>query len=305
MQTQFSPYSNGVDLTLNELLYFRNQSVKWLPPAKGLWSQLLGVHQSRQLGRGMDFSEVRRYQAGDDIRAIDWRVTARSGKPHTKLFSEEREKPLILYLDLGPSMLFGSQLMLKSVLMAHMASLIAWLTIKQQDRIGAIIDTGFELIEIKPTGRNKGPLAILQRLVEMHAALIDAPRRPNPHGFAPALQSIQQLAPKGSEIVFISDFIRFQDKEELALTRLRQHNSVRFVQICDPLESGNTAYRGNEKVSDGFRTQWFDFSSKQSRQKLKLAFDDKQQGLKTLAQKTGISFCALSSDQLLLNQISG
>ncbi|GAB2652241.1 DUF58 domain-containing protein [Vibrio panuliri] len=305
MSNLFSPHSNGVDLNLDELLYYRNQSVQWLPPAKSLWSQMLGHHQSRQLGRGMDFSESRQYQAGDDIRAIDWRVTARTGKAHTKLFSEEREKPLVLFLDLSPSMVFGSNLMLKSVLMAHMASLIAWLTVAQQDRVGAVIDTGTELIELKPMGRNKGPLVILQRLVEVHARILNRPRETETHSFQPALSALRRLTPKGGEIVFISDFIRLTDHEQHALSQLKQHNSVRFVHVSDPLEFGATAYRGYEKISDGSRTQWLDFSSKKTRQQIEVAFNNKLQGLKTLAQKTGISFCALSSDRLLLNQISG
>ncbi|WP_194436546.1 DUF58 domain-containing protein [Vibrio fluminensis] len=305
MDNLFSPYSDGVNLNLDELLYYRSQSIKWLPPARGIWSQLLGHHQSRQLGRGMDFSESRQYQAGDDIRAIDWRVTARTGKPHTKLFSEEREKPVVLYLDLSPSMVFGSKLMLKSVLMAHMASIVAWLTVSQQDRVGALIDTGFELFEIKPISRTRGPLAILQKLVELHGNAMNLPRTKPTHSFKPALQVLHRLAPKGGEIVFISDFVRLQDDEQDSLSQLRQHNSVRFVHISDPLEYGSTSYRGSEKVSDGYRTQWLDFSSKQSRQQLASAYNNKQQGLKALAHKTGISFCTLSSDQLLLNQISG
>ncbi|MGF1908774.1 DUF58 domain-containing protein [Vibrio kasasachensis] len=305
MKSDFVPCSNGVDLSLDELLYFQKQSVKWLPPAKSLWSQMLGQHHSRQLGRGMDFSEVRQYQVGDDIRAIDWRVTARTGKTHTKLFSEEREKPLVLYLDLSPSMMFGSKLMLKSVMMAHMASLIAWLTVAQQDRVGAIIDTGSQLVELKPTSRNRGPLAILHKLITLHQTQLTTPRTAHSHDLKPALQALRRLTPKGGEIIFLSDFVRLSSNDQYALSQLRQHNSVRFVHISDPLESGSTNFRGSEKVSDGSRSQWLDFSSKKSRQQIELAFNNKQQGLKTLAQKTGISFCALSSGQPLLNQISG
>ena len=164
MDKQLSPYSDGVNLCLDELLYFKQHAIHWLPPAKSLWSQVLGQHQSKQLGRGMDFAEVRQYQAGDDVRSIDWRVTARTGKPHTKLFTEEREKPIILYIDLSASMRFGSKLMFKSVLAAHMASLIAWLFVAQKDRVGAIIDTGNQLTELKPSSRNQGPLAMIQNL---------------------------------------------------------------------------------------------------------------------------------------------
>lgn len=80
MQNALPPYSDGVNLTLDELLYYKQQCVKWLPPAKSLWSQMLGQHQSRQLGRGMDFSEVRQYQAGDDIRATYSQTTQMQNK---------------------------------------------------------------------------------------------------------------------------------------------------------------------------------------------------------------------------------
>lgn len=90
MNNQLPNHSDGVTLNLDELLQYKAQSVRWLPPAKSLWSQLNGQHESNRKGRGMNFSEVRQYQAGDDIRSIDWRVTARTGKAHTKLFSEER-----------------------------------------------------------------------------------------------------------------------------------------------------------------------------------------------------------------------
>ncbi|MFA0412259.1 DUF58 domain-containing protein [Vibrio renipiscarius] len=302
---RLSPPSDGVNLSLDELLFFKQQTVKWLPPAKNLWSQWLGQHQSRQLGRGMDFSEVRQYQAGDDIRAIDWRVTARTGKAHTKLFSEEREKPVILYLDLSPSMLFGSTLMLKSVLMAHMASLIAWLTVAQKDRIGAVIDTGSRLIELKPTSRHSGPLALSQQLIERHNEQLKKPADAAISSMTTGLQAVHRLTPKGAEIILMSDFVRLTASDELWLTRLSQHNRVRMIHISDPLEFGQTQFRGVEQVTDRKRTQWLDFSSRQNRQQLALAFSHKQQSLKTFTHKTGMSFSALTSEQPLLQQLSG
>lgn len=305
MEHKLSLHSNGVNVTLDELLFYKQQSIKWLPPAKSLWSQLLGQHQSRQLGRGMDFAEVRQYQAGDDIRAIDWRVTARTGKTHTKLFSEEKEKPVVLYLDLSASMMFGSTLQLKSIVMMHMASLIAWLTIAQKDRIGAVIDTGTQLIELKPTARNRGPLAIFQHLITQSALQLTAAKNTESHNLSPAFQAIHRVAPKGAEIILLSDFVRFSLEDERGLSKLAQHNRVRIIHISDPLESGNTAFRGVEQVSDKKNTLWLDFSSRQTRQQLELAFNHKQQGLKTLAHKTGISFSALTSAQPLLQQLSG
>ncbi len=304
MENALPPHSDGVNLTLDELLYYKQQCVKWLPPAKSLWSQMLGQHQSRQLGRGMDFSEVRQYQAGDDIRAIDWRVTARTGKPHTKLFSEEREKPIVLYLDLSASMMFGSQLMLKSVLMSHMASLIAWLSVARQDRVGAIIDTGDQIIEFKPIGRNKGALAIAQGLVQFHNQQLTQPSNSR-DSMNIGLHTLARMCPKGSEIVLLSDFIRLDGESQLLLRRLGQHNRVRLVQIFDPLERGITNYRGTEQVSDKNTTRWLDFSSTKTRNGIESVFSQQQQQLTQLAHSLGMSFSALSSDVALSQQLHG
>lgn len=310
MDLSTSKHFDGVHLSLDELIYYKQQSVSWLPPAKSLWSQMLGQHQSRQLGRGMDFTEVRQYQAGDDVRSIDWRVTARTGKPHTKLFTEEREKPVILYLDMGRSMYFGSTLMLKSVLMAHMASLIAWLSVAQQDRIGAVIDTGHELIELKPTSRNKGPLSLIQTLVHRHEINISQSQNSQFHTGQPsdistALLALNRLCPKGSEIVMLSDFVRFTPEHQTLLTRLRQHNRVRMIHISDPLEQGQTHYRGVEQVSNHHQTQWLNFASRKARNEIEHAFAVKQNALQELAHSLGISFASLSSGQPLLQQLHG
>ena len=304
MDSRLPPYSDGVNLTLDELLYYKQQCIKWLPPGKSLWSQMLGQHQSRQLGRGMDFSEVRQYQAGDDIRTIDWRVTARTGKPHTKLFSEEREKPIVLYIDLSSSMMFGSTLMLKSVQVAHMASLIAWLSVTEQDRVGAVIDTGNQLVELKPTARHKGALAVIQSLVTLHQQQL-TPNTNREYGFEQGLRAVARLCPKGSEIIVLSDFSRFTPELEPQLSRLTQHNRVRLVQIVDPLERGETKFRGSEQVSDHTKTLWLDFSSSKTRQGIGQAFEQQQHYLQQLTQKMGISFSTLSSDAALTQQIHG
>ncbi|WP_391091229.1 DUF58 domain-containing protein [Vibrio sp. NH-UV-68] len=299
------PHSDGVNLSLDELINYKQQSVHWLPPGKSLWSQMLGQHHSRQLGRGMDFNEVRQYQAGDDVRAIDWRVTARTGKPHTKLFCEEREKPIVLLLDLSPSMYFGSTLMFKSVQMAHMASLITWLSVAQRDRIGAVIDTGTKRIELKPSARTQGALTLIQSLVSQHNEGLNEHHSSQLQPFSHGLQSLNRLCPKGSEIILLSDFSRFNQQDESTLSRLNQHNQVRMVQITDPLELGNTDFRGNELVASQQGSHWLDFAAKQTRHGIAQAFEQQQTYLKQLALKMGISFSTLSSDIPLIKQLHG
>ena len=305
MDKQLSPYSDGVNLCLEELLYFKQHAIHWLPPTRSLWSQVLGHHQSKQLGRGMDFTEVRQYQAGDDVRSIDWRVTARTGKPHTKLFTEEREKPIIIYIDLSMSMRFGSKLMFKSVLASQMASLIAWISIAQKDRVGAVIDTGNQLTELKPSSRNQGPLTLIQNLVKLHQKELYTTPKTAQLDMSQGLNALNRLCPKGSEVVIVSDFLRFSEQNQLLISRLRSHNQVRLVQISDPLEAGITDYRGVEQVSDKRSTMWVDFSSRNVRNQIAPAFESKQHELKSLSLSHGLSFTCLSTQQSLLQQLSG
>ncbi len=297
--------ADGVTLSLSELLAYKAQSVRWLPPAKSLWSQLNGQHSSKQQGRGMNFSEVRQYQPGDDIRSIDWRVTARTGKAHTKLFTEEREQPVMLYLDFSRSMRFGSTLMLKSVQMAHLASLISWVAMEQKDRIGAVLDSGNALYDIKPASGNKGPLQLLNRLMLMHNQAITDMAEDSLR-FCDGLHALHRLCPKGSDIVICSDFTRFNYQDDKArLTQLRQHNRINMVQFFDPLEQGETLFRGTEKITNGETTTWLNFSSASARQRLESAFKSEQEKIATLCRSLAIPYYALSSAKPLLSQIAG
>nr|WP_241480308.1 DUF58 domain-containing protein [Legionella norrlandica] len=127
--------TNGVIAELSELIDLRRyvHSVHYKPQGRALRS---GNHISKFRGRGMDFAEVRNYQAGDEIRHMEWRVTARTGRPHVKIYQEERERPVIMLVDFNPSMIFGTKIAFKSVVAARLASLLAWTVIKQGDRVG-------------------------------------------------------------------------------------------------------------------------------------------------------------------------
>ncbi|OBU17178.1 DUF58 domain-containing protein [Photobacterium aquimaris] len=297
------PHSDGVNVCLAELLQYKNQAVRWLAPAKSIWSQLNGHHQSRHKGRGMNFSEVRPYQAGDDIRSIDWRVTARTGKTHTKLFTEEREQPIMLFIDISASMQFGSQLMLKSVQAAHFSSLLSWLAIDEQDRIGAVIYNGINTIECKPTARQRGPLHIINALISAQQDALKALEHSNNDGFSTALKRLHYLCPKGSEIIVISDFYPLKATDKRRLSQLRQHNRIQFVQIYDPLEQGQTQFRGYEHVTDNQQSAWLDFSAKKTRDSLSAQYQHHQNFITEMATSLAIPLHTLSAAQPLLQQL--
>lgn len=161
--------SNGVELAMAELLHYQNKTALIdLSSRKNIHGQRSGNYLSRSKGRGMEFDEVRHYQTGDDIRAIDWRVTARTGKTHTKLFREELERPVLIATDLSASMHFGSQLLFKSVQAAHLAALVAWHAKNRGDRLGGIVFNQHDHLELKPRSRKEGVLHYLHALTAIH-----------------------------------------------------------------------------------------------------------------------------------------
>ena len=136
--TRLPLFSDGVNLTQKELLACQTIA-RALPEKRSKARANLAGHRASLIkGRGMEFAEVRHYQPGDDVRTIDWRVTARTGKVHTKLFVEERERPVLILLDLSHSLYFGSSLLLQSVQAAHLATTLGWSAIQHGDRLGAL-----------------------------------------------------------------------------------------------------------------------------------------------------------------------
>ena len=136
---QITSALTGAYVDLQQLLGLRHSAYKDLTNNSNAVGHQSGLKISKTRGRGVDFAEVRQYQPGDDARMIDWRVTARKNKPHTKIFREERERPVLIFVDQSQQMFFGSQLRLKSVAAADITARIAWQTLAAGDRVGAVI----------------------------------------------------------------------------------------------------------------------------------------------------------------------
>ena len=147
----FQQPAHGVYAELADLIALRYGARNLqIGKRKRALSVLAGPNKSNFRGRGIDFEEVRGYQPGDDIRTIDWRVTARTGSAHTKLFREERERPVLLVVDQRNSMFFGSQHCFKSVLAAQLASLLAWSALNNGDRVGGLVFNDNQHREFRP-----------------------------------------------------------------------------------------------------------------------------------------------------------
>lgn len=199
------------------------------------FSLLVGPHQSKFRGRGIEFEEVRAYQAGDDIRSIDWRVTARSGKPHTKLFREERERPFILLVDQSLSMFFGSRSCCKSVTAAHVAALLAWAAFQHNDRVGGLVFNGRDQVEVRPR-RSAGQVLQLLRGIDAFNRRLNRHLAPAGQGIDEALEELRRITRPGANLFLISDFQGFSEAGLQHLYHLRKHNDLTAVRIYDGLE---------------------------------------------------------------------
>lgn len=237
-------HSNGVSPCMAELLKYRYQPLRLpVPKASGSSAQA-GQRLSKTRGRGMEFDEVRHYQAGDDVRAIDWRVTARTGQTHTKLFREEKERPVFLCIDFSSSMWFGSQLLLKSMQAAHVAAGIAWHTVQRGDRVGGLIFNRNQHVEIKPQARQHGALLLLKQLIALHPNDIpDTNRNTASTASTATKQNLEQqllrlmkLCRPGADIVVVSDFSELDNATIKLLQSLRKHHTVTAIMITDPFE---------------------------------------------------------------------
>ncbi len=210
-----------------------------------------GNHLSRFRGRGMDFAETRHYQAGDEVRHMEWRVTARTGRPHVKIFQEERERPVIIMTDFSPSMFFGTRHALKSVVAAKLAALIAWTAVKQQDKVGALLfgaDTNFN--EFTPRAREAGIMPLLAGLSARSKRLQDKNKVASTSSFVDALIRLKRVARHGSVLVIISDFYHLCPEAEKHLRHLQGHCSVLMYHCADALELAAPA-AGNYAISNG------------------------------------------------------
>lgn len=212
-----------------------------------------GPYLSAFRGRGMEFDEVRPYMQGDDARVLDWRVTARTGRPHTKLFREERERAVLLWIDLRRPMLFATRGAYKAVRAAQAAALVGWSALHRGDRLGAMLLSENAHVELRPGRGQPALLQIFHRLVD-HPAWQSAALRYAAADGAQALQQslvrLRRVAQPGSLIVLFSDFSELADPGRAHLAQLARHNQLVLVDIHDPLEA-EWPPPGRYRVGDG------------------------------------------------------
>ena len=252
-------------------------------------AQQSGGYLSAFKGRGMEFDETRLYQLGDDIRSIDWRVTARTGKTHTKLFREEREKPVFISVDNRPAMQFATRGVFKSVQAKKLAALLAWVANQQGDRIGGQVFSQSSCKELKPQNGKHSVLHFLNALV-----VADKPAENIEFTLPQALFRLSQHARPGSLVYIISDFRGMNSQVENYLLKLSEHCDVVLIFIYDPLEKGLPT-QGRYRFTDEAREVVIDTSDKQRLTNYQLHFEERLQKLKRIALRRGLALIQCST----------
>ncbi len=280
-------------------------------PQRPVKSALNGTRSSRFRGRGMDFDEVRPYQPGDDIRSIDWRVTARTTSPHTKIFREERERPLMVICDLRQTMFFGSR-RLKSVCASEIASLLAWAGLNAGERIGALVFGPDKQRDIRARRSQHSVLQLIQALHETSMALLpqeksqarqtSSPEKSESYSLSEILEDTRRVARPGTSLMIISDFHDLDASGERHLFELARHCDLSLFHIHDSLES-QLPPPGQYQVYNGAQRFLLNAAKASLRSRFEQRYLDKQQHLQNTALRLKLPLLSFSTDQPVLDTL--
>ncbi|MFL0354294.1 DUF58 domain-containing protein [Xanthomarina sp. GH4-25] len=272
--------NKNVFLTLEHLLKFEwlNTVLNFKIGSQKSNSILSGRYTSKLRGRGLDFEESRPYVRGDDIRNIDWNVTAKTGKTHTKVFTEEKEKPAFVFVDQSATMGFGSTHKTKAVVAGELAAIVAYKILKGGDRIGGMVFKGADYDLITPKRDRRNILQFFQKIVNANKAIYEHKSFDFSDSLSQMASKLRNIITHDFMVVIISDFYRYDPQTIKHLSEISEHNDVILVKIYDPLEvelpktkmtlsniTHQLQMKGNKKVvanlASDFETNYNNFKS--------------------------------------------
>jgi len=303
--TQVSEAGDDIVRVRQSTLIGLSRDAKKIPlDLNSVKAKMSGGYRSSFRGRGMEFNESRPYQPGDDIRAIDWRVTARSGVAHTKVYHEERERPVLLWVDLSPTMFFGTRQCFKSVVASKLAALLAWSSVQHGDRLGGLVFAEQHHDEFRPKQGNAAVLHFIKKLASHPAwgqqQKTAGTNNSNPDAGIQALNRLRQVAKPGSLIVLISDFRFLTGSCRTHLAHLARHNDVVMLFTHDPLEQALPP-SGYYQLTDGESRLAVDSTNSASRDQYQKRFATHHQMLEQLCKQLHLLLIDVSTTSNLLD----
>lgn len=289
----------GLYVTFDELL----EQQKYLP-----YLSIKDIHQTSNQagnvksafkGRGMEFEEVRLYTYGDDIRDIDWRVTARKKEAYTKVFSEEKDRQITVLLDLSASMVFGTRHELKSVTACKAAALIGWLTLRNQDRFGILIYDGQKMNYFKPQTNPRSLMAIFNVISKTSQSIL---QQSYPGDLSEAMKLLEYHQKGRGTIFILSDFHNYNQNKSVQLAALAKHNLVYCVNIHDVIEE-NAPIQGVYAAQYEGQKVVFDSNTAEFRQMYKEHFAENREKVKRNCQKFLCKYIEIRTDSPIYKQL--
>jgi len=295
---------DGVYVNLEQLIRLKHQGqgVSFLP-RQPIHSLLVGQKASKLRGRGLNFEEIRDYLPGDDIRSIDWKVTARMRKPHTRVYSEERDRQTLVIVDQRIGMFFGSDRSMKSVTAAEAAALAAWRVVGVGDRIGALVFNDTDIEEIKPHRSTKIVMRILEVIVRYNRALkADNPVKAKPERLNEVLERACRLAKHDTLVCVISDFDGADEVTKTLMNRLAQNNDIIAGFVYDPLEA-ELPNAGQLIAGDGELQVDFNSGSSDLRRRFAEGFADRRAAIEDFLFQRQMPLLSLQTNRPVPEQI--
>lgn len=287
----------GVYVSMEELVMLQSSHATLdLSGKRKALAAMTGAHRSAFRGRGIDFDEVRIYNPGDDVRTIDWRVTARTGITHTKLFREERERPIYLVVDQSHSMFFGTRHAFKSVVAARAAAKLAWAAREHGDRVGGFLFNDEVMHEIRPKEGKRGIQQFLRLLIQFNQSLNNIqPENPSRGAISTALTGLNQVIKPGSLVFVISDFKNFDDITLQHLSIVSRHSDMVALFVYDPMEE-HLPPPGEYGFTDGSRSVNVQTSNREVRKNYRKRFLQHQLRLRDQLSSIAIPTIELSTE---------
>lgn len=298
------PEDKGVYTSLDELvqLQYRARGFSFLP-RQPVHSLLAGRHASRMRGRGLNFEELRGYLPGDDVRAIDWKVTARTGEPHVRVYTEERDRPAMLVVDQRLSMFFGTRTQMKSVAAAELSAASAWRVLDQGDRVGAVVFDDLDAVTIRPLRSVDTVHRILHAIVDKNRALrVAAAARPDGSMLNRVLEQVAHFVGHDYVIAVVSDFDGANAQTRKLVSRLARNNDVLAFPIYDPVAT-QLPRDARLVVSDGELQIELDTGSSSTRARVSELLGERLNSIQAWQRELGVPVIPISTENDVLDQV--
>ena len=271
-------------------------------PVQPVNSILSGRYASRLRGRGLNFEELRRYHPGDDIRSMDWKVTARTRTPHVRVYTEEKDRSVLLIVDQRLNMFFGTRQRMKSVTALELAALGAWRALDSGDRVGMVGFNDDALVEIKPQRSQKTVMSMFHALIELnHQLSVKASIARQPQQLNDALLAASQMVSHDALVVIISDFYGVNEQTQKLVAQLARHNDILGMLVHDPVRLNPIDQ--NIHVSDGVLQFPLMLKTKKTRQAIIEDYLREQELIKTYLRQLSAPLLMISNEGDVVDQV--